>query len=321
MALPRTSIAATLTILSASVALAQPTAGPTPLPPAPVPTEGSGSGSNQGPTVSPEKVEQAKETAKTAALTPIVPNPRDLTRPAFQLYAEIDVPVVAIGTVFTLARLVKTQPAFCGSTAVGSTPCNKADLNAVDKITAGYWSPAWATSSDIGLYGLAAATGAILIADEGLLPALNDGVVVVEAAMSANAVASIMTLAAGRPRPFLYGDKAPDSVRNSADAGLSFLSSHTSMSFAIVTSLYIAEHRLHPHSTGPKVMLGVGLAVASFVGVGRVMSGYHFITDVVGGAVVGSSLGVMISSIHPSPVSIVPLVSEQSKGIGIQAIF
>ena len=319
---------AAIMLLTLSVRAMAQTATPGAPAPAPAPPpDRAGSGSAvAGPTIptpapdaDPAKVQEAKEVAKTAALTPIIPNQQKL--PAFQLYAEIDVPVVAIGAVFTLARLVKVQPAYC------APMCDKTTLNnPLDKLTAGYWAPGWSTASDIGLYGLVVASGAILGADEGLLLGLYDGVVVVEAAMSANAVASIMTLAAGRPRPFLYtngsGDyAAPLTTRNSADAGLSFLSSHTSMSFAIVTSMYIAEHRLHPHSNGPKVLLGVGLGVASFVGLARIMSGYHFITDVVGGAVVGSSLGVMISSIHPSPATIVPVMSDSMKGVGIQGTF
>src|SRR5262249_48087881 len=142
----------------------------------------------------------------------------------------------------------------------------------------------------------------------------------------------IMTLAAGRPRPFLYGDPAapsgytaPLSIRNGGDANLSFLSSHTAEAFAIVTSLYVAERRLHPRSSYPKYVLGVGLGVASLIGVSRVMAGYHFITDVVGGAVVGSSLGVLVASVHGSPVRVVPVVDHgpggSSSGLAIQGSF
>jgi hypothetical protein len=46
--------------------------------------------------------------------------------------------------------------------------------------------------------------------------------VIAESGLAATAAASMMTLAAGRPRPFLYGEKAPLSERNGSDAGLSF---------------------------------------------------------------------------------------------------
>ncbi|CAN5214888.1 hypothetical protein BH11MYX1_BH11MYX1_04740 [soil metagenome] len=262
------------------------------------------------PDAPPAKVEQAEAVADKAKLTPIITNPYNPTRPAFQLYAEIDIPIVATGAVFALARLTKTQPAYCAPL------CPRTGLNVFDKLTAGYYSKGWSTASDFELYGLGAAAAILLVHDEGVLSALNDAVVVGQATLSATAVASIMTLAAGRPRPFLYSETAPLSVRNSADAGLSFLSSHTAEAFAIVTSLYVAEKRLHPKSMGPKVILGVGLGVATLVAVSRVLAGYHFITDVAGGAVVGSSIGVLIASVHNSPVQVVPVMNTETKSAG-----
>lgn len=50
-----------------------------------------------GPSAAPAKVEDAKRVAKAAELTPILPEPKNPLRPAFQLYAEIDLPVLAIG--------------------------------------------------------------------------------------------------------------------------------------------------------------------------------------------------------------------------------
>jgi membrane-associated phospholipid phosphatase len=306
MPLPRPALRTT-TVIALLLGAATTRADPAATDPAPI--------APPAPDAPPAKVEEAQKVADTAALTPIVPNPRDATRPAFLLYAEIDPPLLATGAVFALARRYKTQPASC------APACDSVRLDALDRLTAGYYSATWSTASDYLLYGLGAASGAVLIADEGVLDALNDSVVIGEATLSATAVASIMTLAAGRPRPFLYGDpsvpggyKAPASIRNSGDASLSFLSSHTAEAFAMVTSLYVAEHRLHPRSSYPKILLGVGLGVASTIGLARVMSGYHFITDVVGGAVVGSSVGVLVASIHNSPVHVVPVVDHRPEG-------
>jgi membrane-associated phospholipid phosphatase len=54
----------------------------------------------------------------------------------------------------------------------------------------------------------------------------------------------------------------------------------------------------------------VGGALASFVASARVLGGMHFISDSVGGAVVGTSLGVLIPSLHASPVAIVPVTGD-----------
>jgi membrane-associated phospholipid phosphatase len=260
-------------------------------------------------------VDDAKKTAKAAALTPIVPSPRNPLRPAFQLYAEIDLPILAVGLVFAEARLVRSQPAFCAPL------CDRNSLNVIDRTTAGYWSPGWQTASDYGLYAVGVGAAALIFADEGVLPGLNDSVVVAESALAATAVASIMTLAAGRPRPLLYGDKAPLSARNSADAGLSFLSNHTAISFSIAASTLVTMRRLHPGSKLTWIVAGVGGAIATFVGTARVLGGMHFITDVAGGAVVGTSVGVLVPSLHGSPVSIVPVGGDGQHGLALVARF
>lgn len=261
------------------------------------------------------KSEKALEQAKVAELTPIVPSPRDVTKPAYQLFAETDLPLVGIGLVFASARLIRTQPAYC------APECNPANLNALDRTTAGFWNTGWSTASDIGIYSLMGGTMTVLVVDEGALPALNDALVVAESGLMGTALSSIMTLAAGRPRPFLFGEKAPLSDRNSPDGGLSFLSSHATVGFAIVTSLYVTERRLHPGQTLPYVVLGAGLAVATFVSTARVLAGRHFITDSVGGAVVGTSVGILVPALHGSPVKVVPMVSPKEGYLSVVGSF
>jgi membrane-associated phospholipid phosphatase len=62
-------------------------------------------------------------------------------------------------------------------------------------------------------------------------------------------------------------------------------------------------------------------AVASFVATARVLGGTHFISDSVGGAVVGVSLGVLIPSLHGSPAAIVPVAGGGQTGIALSARF
>jgi len=325
----RVARAVLASLLSASIAVAAPAAfaqtdpkAPAPGTPKPDTTEGSAAEGN--PTTPPEtkaKEEvqkdpgKAKEAEKKSELTPIVPSPNDPYKPAFQLYSEIDIPVLAVGAVFAAARLIRTQKAYCAPL------CDKNDLNGLDRLTAGRYDTSWSFASDMGLYGIGAAAAVVFAADEGVVPALNDGVVIAQSALISTAIASILTIAAGRPRPFLYGDKAPESVRNSSDASLSFLSSHTSVSFAIATSSYMAMRRLHPNSSAAWWTLGVGLTIASFVGVARVMAGKHFITDAVGGAIVGSSTGILIPALHSAPVKIVPQLTPDTKVIALVGWF
>jgi membrane-associated phospholipid phosphatase len=267
------------------------------------------------PGAAPDDVDEAKKKAAAAALHPLVPSPANPLKPAFQLYAEVDLPLLGIGLVFAGGRLIRTQKASCAPL------CPRSDLNVIDRTTAGYWSPGWQSVSNYGLIGISVGAAAVLFADEGFLPGLNDAAVVAESALSATGVATVLTLAAGRPRPFLYGEKAPLATRNGPDADLSYLSSHAAVSFAVVTSTLVTMRRLHPRSSAPWIVLGVGGAFASLVAVARVLGGMHFITDSVGGAVVGTSFGVLVPSLHGSPVAVVPVMGEGTHGLALCARF
>jgi membrane-associated phospholipid phosphatase len=290
-----------------------PTPGEQP-PPASAPTEPPAKK-----TPANEKLEQdpvkAQAVTKTAELTPIVPSPNDPFKPAFQLYSEIDIPILAVGVVFSAARLFRTQQAYCAPL------CDKSELNAVDRVSAGRYDKNWALASDFGLYGLAGGAAVLLSVDEGLAPALNDSVVIAQSALLATALASTLTLAAGRPRPYLYGDKAPLAARNSPDAGNSFLSSHTAVSFAIVTSSWMAMRRLEPTGPAATLTLVTGLGISSFVGVARVVAGQHFISDAIGGALVGASTGILVPALHSTPVKIVPQLGAGTKGLAAAGQF
>jgi membrane-associated phospholipid phosphatase len=318
---PMTTPAATwfvivLTMLAAP-GLARAQVSPAPQPVQPAPDPNAPRIAPPAPEASPQDVEQAKSAAKKAAPTPIVPSPQNPLRPAFQLYAEFDLPVLAIGIVFAEARAFRAQKAYCAPDL-----CDPNTLNVVDRQTAGYWSVGWQHASDYGLYAIAVGAGTLLVVDEGLYPALNDAVVVAESGLAATALASIMTIAAGRARPYLYGDKAPLDARNSPDAGLSFLSSHAAVSFAIATSTFMTMRRLHPESRAPWVVMAVGGAMAAFVASARVMGGMHFISDSIGGTIVGVSLGVLIPSLHRSPVQVVPVAGDGGqRGIALAARF
>jgi membrane-associated phospholipid phosphatase len=251
--------------------------------------------------------------AQEAPIAP--PHPTEPTPPAFRLYPETDLPILGLGAVFMAARLTRIQKAYCAPL------CDPADLNALDRTTAGYYSPDWSTATDIGVYAIVGGAMTTLILDEGFLNALNDGVVITESAVAGLAVSSLLTLATNRPRPFLYGEKAPLSERNSANGAFSYASSHATISFAIATSTFLTMKRLHPRSNDVLWVAGVGGAMAAFVATGRVFAGMHFITDAVGGAVVGTSMGVLVPALHGSPVRIVPVVGERERGLTVMGSF
>jgi membrane-associated phospholipid phosphatase len=239
----------------------------------------------------------------------------ELRAPAFELRPELDLPIYGLGLVMATGRLFYKQTAFC------APMCQSSDVNAFDRVTAGTWSPGWQIASSVVLATQGAGAAALLFADEGARHGLNDAVVVGEAALASVGVGSMIALAVRRPRPFLYGDKAPADARQKPDAGLSFVSSHTAVSFALVTSTAVAMHRLHPGTRASWIVLAVGGAAGAFVATARVLGGMHFITDVMGGSVVGASLGVLLPALHATPVLVAPVVTGESPGLSLTARF
>ena len=235
--------------------------------------------------------------------------------PAYQLAPEYDVAAFGIGLSFTAARMVRTQKAWCAPV------CDKKDLNGLDRLTAGRWNPTWATVSDVSIYSLGALAGAYLFVDEKPLHALNDVVVVGESALVATATATIMTAAVSRPRPYLYGDQAPLDTRNSVDASMSFISSHTAVAFALSTSTWRTYQRLHPDSRAHWLVLALGDATATMVGLARLFAGRHFATDVLTGALVGTSVGLVVPALHGSPVQVVPTAGKDHAELSAVGVF
>lgn len=71
--------------------------------------------------------------------------------------------------------------------------------------------------------------------------------------------------------------------------GHSFPSAHTAVAFAIAVTIW-----LHDRSVGY-----VFLLLAVLVGVGRILANVHYPVDIIGGAVVGIVVAVLIENLHP----------------------
>jgi hypothetical protein len=240
-------------------------------------------------------------------LTPVRPAPPQKRLPAYQLYLEVDAPILTIATVFAIGRQIRggLAPAYCapvpGSMTEQSTRCDPGTLNWLDRQVAGRYQPSWEKWSNIGLAGIEVLAAGGIVADEGLRNGLNDLVVVAEATLFAGTASGISTAITGRPRPYMYGTNAPLSVRENGGGGLSYFSAHTSFSFGATTAAFVTFRRLHPDARWPWLVLAGGSAAAAFVGATRVLAGDHFPTDVAAGAAVGAAIGLLVPALHEAP--------------------
>jgi len=88
-------------------------------------------------------------------------------------------------------------------------------------------------------------------------------------------------------RPFVVNGADPLTL--TVPNGYAFPSAHTAIAFAIAITIW-----LHDRTVGY-----VFLALAVLVGVGRIIANVHYPVDVIGGAVIGIIVALLIENIHP----------------------
>lgn len=248
----------------------------------------------------------------TTALAQDAPAQR---RAAFTLDASVDVPVIGL-TLPVLASWFladELRAPFC-------TRCDPATVNAFDRFAAGNYSPAWGTAADAVVFGLDGGLLLTVALTEGFPNAAVDGTVIIESVMVANATAILFNYAISRPRPRLYGDAAPESERTGGLAAMSAFSGHTANAFAATVATFQVLRRVARPALA-WTALGVGLALSSFTAVARVAAGSHFPSDVLAGAVVGTSIGWLIPALHRSPVHVAPMAYQSGAGLGLSGAF
>jgi undecaprenyl-diphosphatase len=116
----------------------------------------------------------------------------------------------------------------------------------------------------------------------------------------ASALTQVLKLAVRRPRPTQYD---PQRGLGSVEHQLSFPSGHTAATAAIAAAsatTFVLRHRSSPWRF---VVIGAAVAVTALTGYGRVGGGMHFPTDVLAGALLGGSIGVLVPGWHRRPVS------------------
>lgn len=249
----------------------------------------------------------------TAAQTTVL----DMDGPVYRLDLKIDLPLLFIGGLITLGWVFHDElgPAHCAPL------CDEDDVNAFDAFAAGYYDDGWATASDITLAGTVALGVIALFVDQRTVSAFSDLLVVTEAILLTSAVVTVLKFAVRRPRPYLYSEKAPESKRSDAEAALSLPSLHVATAAALTTSVFDVLFARHPKSPWTWAFLGVGTVATGAVAAGRILSGRHFLSDVLIGAGIGAGIGFLVPALHKKNMKVVPVVADDSAGLAISGRF
>lgn len=178
---------------------------------------------------------------------------------------------------------------------------NKDDIFFLDRFAADLYSEGLDRASDV--IGAACAAMPILsglIDFEGndRVRHWTDFTMIMESLLLVQGLGGISKGLTHRARPFAYSPDVPLNKRQGKDAARSFFSLQTALAFNGVVMAALLYEARHPDSSFKRSLWLIGLSGATLTGVLRVAAGYHYPTDVLAGAVVGSAIGMIIPALH-----------------------
>ena len=189
-----------------------------------------------------------------------------------------------------------TIPAFILSPSPGThTP--EGDINSLDRQFMFKWNSSVDTASSviaIGMLVLPVISVADNITDLKVLGTY--GAMYAEAFLLTFSTKELMKDLISRDRPYTYFGPVPSGEEN--DYFNSFPSGHTAFAFlgaGFLSSTFLFDH---PDSKWKIPVIAGSYTLAAAVGVMRVLSGSHFVTDVLVGAAIGSLYGWIVPILH-----------------------
>ncbi|GHV24675.1 hypothetical protein AGMMS4952_00720 [Spirochaetia bacterium] len=194
-----------------------------------------------------------------------------------------------------------------------SSDFNRGDVNGFDRPFMLPYNKPVDIVSDIGQYSL------LVLPVLSLIGNIKDrnawvtyGIMYAEAFFLTYGTKDIFKKAINRYRPYCYFDGSPGD--RSSEYAASFPSGHTSLAFmaaGFLSSTFLTEY---PDSKWRIPVVSVSYTLAAGVAAGRILSGSHFLTDVIAGAAIGSLYGYLIPVLHlrkreGKQISVTPLVN------------
>ncbi len=174
------------------------------------------------------------------------------------------------------------------------TPLDKNNINAFDRLVIKEYNSSLDTAStalDISLFATP-----LITAFSGEKRLGTTAVMYAESFLIGWGAKELLKYCVKRDRPYLYSDNPPESKKD--DWSLSFPSGHTTMAFLTATFVSYTFCKYNSESLW-RIPVSAGVfTLALAEGVMRVLSGSHFMTDVIAGAALGSLIGFAVPYFH-----------------------
>ena len=226
------------------------------------------------------------QSEKNAAIESISPLP-------FALNLPLDITISALGAAGWGYRLYKSHTE--SAEDWDGTLYDKSDINAFDRWAAQSYSE---TLDNLGTVGCALAIAPALYGVYASNDWITTGVMFAETMLFASGTYSALKTVVERNRPYMYFSGGSDKDMDEGDYKNSFPSGHTTNAFAAATFACYVFSAYNGDSKLKIPVCATALTLASATGVLRVMSGNHFPSDVLAGAVLGSASGFLVPFLH-----------------------
>ncbi|MBP5519772.1 MAG: phosphatase PAP2 family protein [Treponema sp.] len=127
---------------------------------------------------------------------------------------------------------------------------------------------------------------------------LTIGTMYAETLLLANGIKEWLKFFVYRARPYMYFDDYPLDKVEDGDWNCSFPSGHTTIAFAGAAFTTMVFSQCYPDSGWKYGVAGISFGLAALTGGLRMASGNHFFTDVLVGAILGTTCGFLVPYMH-----------------------
>jgi len=232
-----------------------------------------------------------------AAVIFILIQPESFSQSPYKLEFKNEAVIFGIGTALTAATLPLNDNIKPLTNAEISL-LNRNDINGFDRQATFNWSQSAGGASDYLLVASILSPALLSLSDR----VQNDFTPVITMYFEVLIFSEMLPFFAKgitqRVRPLAYNENVPLEKKKTQNAKRSFFSGHTSTAFAMAVYLSSVYADYYPDSDLKPLVWTSSLLVASTVGYLRYVSGSHFPTDIITGAIIGSAIGYLIPLIH-----------------------
>lgn len=179
-------------------------------------------------------------------------------------------------------------------------------VNRFDRGATYNWSPSASNFSDVPYHImplLPMTLGIPLAVNKKWDNAFTLGLMYTEVLFFTKGITGLTKTLTARTRPYMYNTQFTPEERFALQQGettprTSFISGHTSVTFAYAVLLAKTYSDIYGNTTWSKIIWATAVSAATATAWARVEAGVHYPTDVLAGAIVGSALGYFIPELH-----------------------